>query len=69
MSNGFSKKLDTPEERKSFFILSIRRILLVLIDAVVVNLAFAGVCAMNYPWDEFVAQIVPALIKKIKEGV
>ncbi|MBQ3602999.1 MAG: polysaccharide biosynthesis protein [Clostridia bacterium] len=62
MSNGFSKNLGTPEERKSFFILSLRRLLLVLIDAVSVNLAFAGICAMNYPWDEFVTQIVPALI-------
>ena len=62
MSNGFSKNLGTPEERKSFFILSMRRLLLVLIDAFAVNLAFAGVCAMNYPWDEFVAQIVPALV-------
>lgn len=62
MSNGFSKNLGTPEERKSFFILSLRRLLLVLIDAVSVNLAFVGICAMNYPWDEFVTQIVPALI-------
>ncbi|MBR6619012.1 MAG: polysaccharide biosynthesis protein [Clostridia bacterium] len=62
MSNGFSKNLGTPEERKSFFILSLRRLLLVIIDAVSVNLAFAGICAMNYPWDEFVTQIVPALI-------
>lgn len=62
MSNGFLKNLSTPEERKSFININLRRLLLVFIDALAVNLAFAGICAMNYPWETFKAVIVPALI-------
>ncbi len=62
LSTKFFPKHSTPEERKSFLTITLRRLLLIFIDAVAVNIAFIGIGVMNYPWEEFKAVILPALL-------
>lgn len=62
MSIEFSNGTKTPSDRKSLIIITTRRLALVVLDILAVNLAFLIVSAINYPKEELYSVIFPALM-------
>lgn len=62
LSIGFSDGTKTLSDRKSVIALTTRRLALVVLDILAINLAFFIVSALNYPREELYVLIFPALI-------
>ena len=60
LSIGFSNGTKTLSDRKSVIALTTRRLALVVLDILAVNLAFFIVSALNYPREELYALIFSA---------
>lgn len=62
MSIEFSNGTKTLSDRKSLIIITTRRLALVVLDILAVNLAFLIVSAINYPKEELYSVVFPALM-------
>lgn len=62
MSMKFSQNTKIPSDRKSFLIITSRKLALVILDILAVNLAFLFVCTINYPSEELFSAIFPSLL-------
>lgn len=62
MSIGFSDGTKSPSERKSLIMITTRRLALVALDILAVNVAFLIVSTINYPKEELFSVIFPALL-------
>lgn len=62
MSIEFSNGTKTLSDRKSAIAITTRRLVLVILDILAVNLAFLIVSAINYPKEELFSAVFPALV-------